>query len=257
MAVATCSFIDCKGELPDMRTTVALTPALSTFPANLNNVIVYLAEYPDTWWRALKTGDPALQLPYNVLNVYTECAACIDAIPVPAIVNVYILEDCLEVEDPIYSFSSALEDAVGKVIKIEGSELCWGVSTVLFDDQTITNVVIATNKADVPQIFADCECCLPTPEPAPIKYTRVIPKPDRKFYQIKQSQCDIKANIRFADGYYRLFKQLKYGIDSQCDNVNLERLWIKKNLSDLAVINDPTACIITTPVTPVICPEPS
>ena len=255
MAVETCSFIDCKGELPDMRTTVLLTPALSTFPENLNNVIVYLAEYPDTCWRALKTGDPALQLPYNVLNVYTECAACINAIPVD--VNVYILQDCLEIASPIYSFTSTLADAVGKVVKLEGSDLCWGVSTVLFDDQTITDVVIDTNEADVPQIFTDCECCLPAPEPAPIKYTRVIPKPDRKFYQIKESQCDIKANIKFAEGYYRLFKQLKYGISSQCDNVNLERLWIKKNLSDLAVINDPTACVITTPVTPVICPEPS
>ena len=255
MAVSSCFFIDCKGELPDMYTDVLATPALSTFPASLNNVIVYLAEYPNTCWRAIKNGDPAPILPYNVLNIYTECVTCINAIPPD--LNVYLLEDCLETATPIYSFSSALEDAVGKVIKIEGSELCWGVSTVLFDDQTITNVVIDTNDVDVPQIFADCECCLPTPEPAPIKYTRVIPKPDRKFYQIKESQCDIKANIRFADGYYRLFKQLKYGISSQCDNVNLERLWIKKNLSDLAVINDPTACVITTPVTPVICPEPS
>ena len=259
MALGSCYFIDCNNELPNLRTTVALTPALASFPSNPDAVpfIVYLAEYPETCWRVSKVGTPVTYLAYNVLNTFTECVTCINAIPEPPVVNVYILEDCLEAEDPIYSFTPALADAVDQVVKLEGSELCWGVSTVVFDGQTITDVTIATNEADVPQIFDDCTCCLPTPEPTPIKYTRVIPKPDRKFYQIKQSQCDIKANIRFADGYYRLFKQLKYGISNQCDGVNLERLWIRKNLSDLAMINDPTACIITTPVVPVICPEPS
>jgi hypothetical protein len=171
----------------------------------------------------------------------------------------YILEDCLDPDTvpPIYSFTD-LASVVGKVVKLEGDgNICRSVSTVVYDEQATQDVVILTNDADVPQIFDDCECCLPTPEPTPVKYTRVIPKPDRKFYQIQQSQCDIKANIRFADGYYRLFKQLKYGINNQCDGVNLERLWIRKNLSDLAMINDPTACTITTPVVPVICPEPS
>lgn len=258
MAVTSCFFIDCREELPDLRTTDTLTPALATFPANLNNVIVYLAEYPDTCWRAMKAGNPAAPiLPYNVLNTFTQCVTCIDAIPEPPVVNVYILEDCLEVEDPIYSFTSTLADALGQVVKLEGSDICWGVSSVVFDNQTITDVTIATNEANVPQIFDDCVCCLPTPEPTPVKYTRVIPKPDRKFYQIKQSQCDITANIRFAEGYYRLFKTLKYGIANACDNINLDQLWVRKNLSDLAVINDPTACVISTPVTPVICPEPS
>jgi hypothetical protein len=259
MALSGCFFIDCNEALPDLRTSVGATPALSTFPSNPDVVpfIVYLAEYPETCWRVSKSGGPAAILPYNVLNTFPECVTCIEAIPEPPVVNVYLLTDCLEVEDPIYSFTSELADAVGKVVKLEGSDLCWGVSTVVFDEQTITDVTIATNEADVPQIFDDCECCLPTPEPTPVKYTRVIPKPDRKFYQIKESQCDIQGNIRFAEGYYRLFKTLKYGIANACDNINLEKLWIKKNLSDLAVINDPTGCIITTPVTPVICPEPS
>ena len=261
MALSGCFFIDCNNELPNLRTTVALTPALASFPSNPDVVpfIVYLAEYPETCWRVSKAGTPVTSLPYNVLNTFPQCITCLNAIPEPPVVNVYILEDCLDPDTapPIYSFTSSLADAVDQVVKLEGSELCWSVSTVVFDGQTITDVTIATNEADVPQIFDDCICCLPTPEPAPIKYTRVIPKPDRKFYQIRQSQCDIKANIRFADGYYRLFKQLKYGISNQCDGVNLERLWIRKNLSDLAMINDPTACIITTPVVPVICPEPS
>lgn len=253
---AECYFIDCKGELPNLRTDVALTPAIGAWGTNFNTIFVYLAEYPNTCWKVSKAGTGSAAA-YNILSQFTSCISCINAIPEPPIVNVYILEDCLGVQNPVYSFSSALADAVGKVIKVVGSDNCWSVSTVVFDGQTITDVTIATNNADVPQIFADCECCLPTPTPAPVKYTRVIPKPDRKFYQIKQSQCDITGNIRFAEGYYRLFKKLKYGIDSACDNINLEKLWIKKNLSDLAMINDPTACVISTPVTPVVCPEPS
>lgn len=253
-----CFFIDCQGVLPDLYTTSGLTPAISPLVISPTSIpIVYLAEYPETCWRAEKAGVVTPAAAYNILNVYTQCATCIGAIPEPPVVNVYLLEDCLEVEDPIYSFTPELADAVGQVVKLEGSDLCWQVSTVVFDEQTITDVTIAVNSADVPQIFDDCECCLPTPEPTPVKYTRVIPKPDRKFYQIKESQCDIQGNIRFAEGYYRLFKTLKYGIANACDNINLEKLWIKKNLSDLAMINDPTACVITTPVTPVICPEPS
>jgi hypothetical protein len=256
MALSGCFFIDCNDSLPNLRTTVGLTPALATFPSNPDVVpfIVYLAEYPNTCWRVSKAGTPVTNLAYNVLNTYSQCVTCIDAIP--PVVNVYILRDCLEVEDPIYSFTSELADAVGQVVKLEGSDLCWGVSTVAYDEQTITAVTIATNDADVPQIFDDCECCLPAPEPTPAKYVRVIPKPDRKFYQIKQSQCDITANIRFAEGYYRLFKQLKHGIDSMCDNINLEKLWIKKNLSDLAMINDTTACVITSTPVAIVCPEP-
>lgn len=171
--------------------------------------------------------------------------------------DIYALYDCTEEADPIYSNSPELNAVVGKVIKIEGSTACWEVFLIQYDDETLVDVVIATNNYDIPQIFKDCECCLPPVPPEPVKYTRVIPKPDKKFYQITQSQCDITANIRFADAYYRLFKNLRYGINSQCDTVSLEKTWIKKQLSDLAVINDPTACVITTPVVPVICPEPS
>ena len=171
--------------------------------------------------------------------------------------DVYVLYDCSEKANPIYSNSPELDAVVGKVIKIEGSTSCWEVAITQFDEQTLVNVVIATNSYDIPQIFKDCECCLPPVPPEPVKYTRVIPKPDRHFYQVTQSQCDIRGNIRFADAYYRLFKNLKYGINSQCDTVNLDKVWIKKQLSDLAVINDPTACVITTPPVTVICPEPS
>lgn len=92
--------------------------------------------------------------------------------------------------------------------------------------------------------YADCECFL---GPEPVKYTRVIPKPDRFFYKIDQSQCDITANIQFGEAYYRLFKNLKYGINDQCDTLSLDKLWIKKELSDYALMYDPTLCVGSVP----------
>lgn len=256
MAISNCELIDCNGVLPDLYTTVQLTPAISSLVLSVS--VIKIAEYPNTCFRVTKPVNPiAPALPYTITNVFSSSTQVLNCEECEESILLYILEDCLEVEPPIYSFTD-LSAVVGKVVKLEGdNNVCRSVSTVVFDDQDTEIVTILTNEADVPQIFADCECCLPTPEPTPVKYTRVIPKPDRKFYQIKESQCDIKSNIKFAEGYYRLFKTLKYGIANACDNINLEKLWIKKNLSDLAMINDPTACVITTPVTPVVCPEPS
>jgi hypothetical protein len=158
--------------------------------------------------------------------------------------NIYKLTNCqtklsIYTETNLYSY---LESVIS-IVEFPG---CWSVA---YEDQ-----LVQTQEVTLIEGYDDCECCL---EPIPEKYTRVIPKADRQFYQVTQGQCDIKANVRFGEGYYRLFKKLKYGIDSACDNINLDKLWIRKQLSDLATINDPTACIITTPVVPVICPEPS
>lgn len=156
--------------------------------------------------------------------------------------NIYKLTNC-ETTIVIYTETN-LYTYLESVISIVEFPGCWTVE--LGDSLTFITVTLIEG-------YDDCECCL---EPIPEKYTRVIPKPDRHFYQVTQGQCDIKANVRFGEGYYRLFKTLKYGIANACDNINLDKLWIRKNLSDLAVINDPTACVITTPPVPVICPEP-
>jgi hypothetical protein len=92
--------------------------------------------------------------------------------------------------------------------------------------------------------YEDCACFL---GPEPVKYTRVIPKPDRFFYKIDQSQCDITANIQFGEAYYRLFKNIRYGINDECDTLSLDRLWIKKELSDYALMYDPTLCVGSVP----------
>jgi hypothetical protein len=71
------------------------------------------------------------------------------------------------------------------------------------------------------------------------------------------SQCDIRTNTQFANAYYKMFKNLKYGINSECD-INTEKILIKKELADLAATYYTPACgQITAEPTPIICPEPS
>lgn len=243
---------DCNKILPQLYTNDLLMPGVATYLGG----VVYILEYPETCWsvQAWPTGSPVA---YTLINGYEKCSICLAAIPEPPI-TVFRLINCVDKLQIIYSFTSSLVNVIDKVVNLEGyPNICWSVSTVVYDDQTTEDVTILVNDNGVEQIFDDCECCLPLPEPTPVKYTRVIPKPDRKFYQITQSQCDIQANLRFADNYYRLFKKLKYGMNSMCDNVELDKIWVKKMLSNLAMINDPTACTITPAPEPIICPDPS
>ena len=256
MALTNCELIDCNEVIPDLYTTATLTPAITSLIGGVS--VVQLAEYPNTCFRVVKPANPiAIAEAYTIANVYSSSTQVTNCIDCKADIVLYLLEDCLEVEDPIYSFTTELATALNKVVHLDGYEdICWSVSTIVYDEQITQDVVIAVNTADVPQIFDDCECCLPTTPVAPVKYVRSEPKADRTFYKIAQSQCDITANIKFANAYYNIFKQIRYGIASNCE-VDESKILLKKELSDLATLYDPTACTITTPVTPVICPEPT
>jgi|688.fasta_scaffold11368_10 hypothetical protein len=90
-----------------------------------------------------------------------------------------------------------------------------------------------------------CECCVepePVPAPPPI---RSIPKYSKEFYRITRSRCDIEANVKFGNAYYEQVKQLRYGIEASCP-VNFDKIWIKKQLSDLSMLFDPTLCVPVT-----------
>jgi hypothetical protein len=218
---------------------------------------VQLAEYPNTCFRVVKPANPVGPAEaYTIANVYSSSTQVTNCTDCKAAIQLYLLEDCLEVEDPIYSFTTELATALGKVVHLEGYEnVCWSVTDIVYDEQETEDVTIAVNDKGVPQIFDDCECCLPTPPAAPIKYVRSEPKADRTFYKIAQSQCDITANIKFANAYYNIFRQIRYGIASNCE-VDEHKILLKKELSDLATLYDPTACVITTPPARVVCPEP-
>lgn len=120
---------------------------------------------------------------------------------------------------------------------------------------SITNCVCPEPPPPPPSpewVISACECCeipRPEPEPAPI---RSIPKIDKKFYRIAQSKCDIEANKKFGNAYYQQVKQIRYGIEVPCP-VDYYKLYIKKRLSDFAMIYDPTLCV--PPVAPVVVEE--
>lgn len=99
--------------------------------------------------------------------------------------------------------------------------------------------------------FVDCECCLPAPGPAP--YVQSIQRPVNVFYHVTDSECEVRDNTRFAENYYRLFTGIRYGIKNCCGDVDFEKLWIKKELSDYSRINPPVTCA---PPAVEICPEP-
>lgn len=145
----------------------------------------------------------------------------------------------------------------GSVITIGEYPGCWEVSIA---------AVAPTESLSFLNAFTDCTCCLgesypPPPDPFPpvqqLPYSETTPLSPRLFYQVTQGECDINANIKFANGYYKLFLGLKNGYGNCCDTIDLDKLWIKKEQSDYSVMTDPNACTIPVAVIPIICPEPS
>jgi hypothetical protein len=215
-----------------------------------NTITIDLPEYPGTFivdsicCIGETILDPCLNSAPCLLNsVIIDLADVTDLGEIPCPETCYVLTNC-ETQQQIIT-NSELGFYVNSVITIEEYPGCWQVS--LSDD------CIGAVEATLITGYDDCLCCL---GPEPPKYTRIIPAPNRIFYKTP-SQCDIRTNTQFADAYYRMFKNLRYGINSECD-VNIEKITIKKELADLAATYYLPACgrIIIEP-TPIICPEPS
>lgn len=189
----------------------------------------------------------------NVANVTFGAAGC----PVSSIQ----LTNC---QDASTLFVDGIDSSYdGSVITIAEYPGCWEVS---ISGTASTETVTFLNS------FEDCTCCLgapypPPPDPFPVPgtspqtlplpYSETTPLSPRLFYQVTQGECDINANIKFANGYYKLFLGLKNGYGNCCDTIDLDKLWIKKEQSDYSVMTDPNACTVPVVVIPIICPEPS
>lgn len=176
--------------------------------------------------------------------------------------SAYVLVNCLadivvnEPEDLEQSPDTALVTStdlslyVGMVVNIaEYPGKCY---TVLgpYDQDT----GCPCDEVTITEGFADCECCLPPPPPPTCceipKYTQ---KPVKNYFRITDSDCEIKANTTFANNYYKLFMGIKYGVQNCCGDVDFEKLWLRKELSDYNKMNPPGFC---TPPEDTICPEP-
>jgi hypothetical protein len=197
--------------------------------------------------------DPVTELPINVESTGTdECPA-----------SAYVLVNCKnfrEWSEPLNAITQSpqtvlvtntnLEFYVGSVVTIaEYPDNCYTVFGPYNEDTGCPcDVYTVTNS------YQDCECCIPDTAP---KYQPRILDPVKVFYRILQDRCDINANIKFSQGYYQYFKSVAYGMGTCCDNVDLEKLWMKKRLSDLSQIYDPNACVVPpTPEEPLQCEGP-
>lgn len=206
---------------------------------------VQLVEYPTSCWQVGINTNP--DFAPEVLTVsgdpYDSCETCIPIY--------YLLTNCDTQEIILAEPTDELLANDGLVINIEEQAGCWTVHKYQeFPDEVLISVTITQGG------FADCSCCLPTPAPEPTVFTRTIQDPVKKFYHITDSECDIRVNTKFADNYYRLFQGLKYGLKNCCGDVNFDKLWITKELSDYSLINPPDVCIVTTPDEVILdCPE--
>lgn len=112
--------------------------------------------------------------------------------------------------------------------------------------------IINCECPDLGWVFTTCECCIdPVIVPEPVnRYPYVI---NKIFNRITVGECDIKANQIFAEAVYDQVKKLRYGIQTACA-IDVDRAWLRKELSDLSGIYNEDLCTIT--VENPCCPEP-
>ncbi len=178
--------------------------------------------------------------PINTAYVLVNCKAGNIVIDAPA--------DLIQSASTALVTSSDLALYVGSVVNIaEYPNNCYTVFGPYTEDTGCP-----CNYYTVTDAYKDCECCLPA---APVVFTRTTQQPVKKFYHITDTECEIRVNTRFADNYYRLFQGLKYGLKNCCGDVNFDKLWITKELSDYSLINPPDACVpVVTTVVVDTCP---
>jgi hypothetical protein len=80
----------------------------------------------------------------SIITSFTTCVECLR--------QYYILEDCNEIEDPIYTYTD-LSIYLGEVIKIKGCDTCWTPAEV--------DIPINPGVVTVEQSFEDCPACAP------------------------------------------------------------------------------------------------
>ena len=180
----------------------------------------------------------------DFITVYDNCCSCID-------LQCYTLTPCEGqiVTEPIVT-KTDLAHVVGKVIRnvtIHNQPIdptiCWTVSgptSCTCPTESIVTLISTSNP------YEDCVCCLPASTPEPLVLPeRVIPKPVKNYTRTEFTQCDIDANVDFAQVYWNLTKKYRFGI-STCEwNKDISKLWVKKKLSDLSFKLDPNFCIVT------------
>jgi len=176
--------------------------------------------------------------PVNTAYVLVNCKAGNIVIDAPA--------DLIQSASTALVTSSDLALYVGSVVNIaEYPNNCYTVFGPYTEDTGCP-----CDYYTVTDAHKDCECCLPE---VPVVFVRTTQKPVKKFYHITDSECDIRVNTKFANNYYKLFNTIKNGMGNCCEGVDLDKLWIEKELSDYSLINPPGECV--TPPAAVVVPD--
>lgn len=200
-----------------------------------------------------RTGD-FLDLTYVTLTEYESCPT----------VTAYVLLNCSADADRVFPegntpnqitqsvntafvTSSDLALYVGSVVHIEEyPNVCFQVlGPYTSDTGCPCNYYTVTNA------FKDCSCCV-TVEPEP--FVRTHQKPVKNFTLITESECDLRVITKFATNYYNYYKQIRYGLQDCCGNIDMDRLWMQMQMVEYSRLLDPAACV--PPVDPVVvdCP---
>jgi hypothetical protein len=172
-----------------------------------------------------------------VLQSFVDCISCTPGI--------FKLENC-NTEEVIYSDTLILENYIGGtvVLNINDLDSCWNITKVLVSEamEPIIDVTDLINSG----VFEDCECCLDSLIPI-VKEKLKIRFYDLPYFKVSKeniSQCDIDANQKFANMYYKKFLAESEGVGTCCKGISLEKLLLQKELSDLSLILHPEFCII-------------
>lgn len=204
-------------------TSACLSPGSSCTGCDADPNLIY--DYDGLsvrYWYPTQFGPdcPEIQVPPSLAYVLVNCLADI-------VVNEP--EDLEQSPDTALVTSTDLSLYVGMVVNI--AEYPGNCYTVLgpYDEDT----GCPCDEVNVTEGYTDCECCLPPPPPPTCceipKYTQ---KPVKNYFRITDSDCEIKANTTFANNYYKLFTGIRYGIQNCCGDVDLEKLWVDKEMSD-------------------------
>lgn len=203
-----------------------------------NKIVKIPSYYGSICWTITQASDctNSITIPDSIPIIsYDSCFNC-------SAITGYQLTDCTGELSPIITRTN-LSAEVGKVINgvtvlpsTPHISTCWTVS--LFGPSN--SIIDITFN---PISYLDCECCLPQP-PIPPKplIPKVIPAPVKIFYRIEESDCDIRANQQYANGYGKLVNKLRFGISSCCNGIDFSQIWLKKQLSDLSKLMDPNYC---------------
>ena len=242
------------------------------FQAELGNVVQVTEpeNFPDIYYTVISICESADAVPDSPCKTCFENGITLDLEYVTStesdvcpVLIAYVLLNCNEqntvigdLDDLVQSPSTVLVTSsdlalyVGSVVNIsEYPGNCYevlgpysGVGFCPCDYYTVTNA------------FKDCECCTPPPDdPTCCEIPKSTQKPVKIFYRVTDTECEIKDITRFAENYYRLYTSLYHGIKNCCGDLDLDKIWLKHELSSYNKINPTGFC---TPPVDIVCPEP-